>query len=223
MMKKLKSIVFALFLLPALWTSAQDNQIPFLNEIRQFQRTDSLETPPKNPIVFVGSSSFRMWQGLRDSFPSHTIVNRGFGGSTLPDVIRFEKETIFKYQPRQVVIYCGENDIASSESITPAMVLERFQKLFKDIRRFDPNVSIAFVSIKPSPSRWSMKDRMIEANELIKTWLQKQKNVVYIDVWESMMGADGKPMADLFIGDNLHMNAKGYELWTRMIRPFLMK
>jgi lysophospholipase L1-like esterase len=211
-----------ILLLPCL-SFAQVKENPFAGEIRQFARADSIQMPPKNAILFVGSSSFRMWKGIQDSFPSHAIINRGFGGSTLLDVIHFKNETIYKYQPKQIFIYCGENDIASSDSITPEMVLERFRILFRDTRKNLPQVPIAFVSMKPSPSRWHMKDRLIKGNELIKAWLQKQKNVVYIDVWESMLDAEGKPRQELFIKDNLHMNEKGYELWETLIRPFLIQ
>lgn len=221
-MKMNNRFLFTLLLLPCL-AIAQVKENPFTGEIRQFRKADSLRMPPSNAILFVGSSSFRMWKGIQDSFPSHTIINRGFGGSTLLDLIHFKNETIYKYQPKQIFIYCGENDIASSDSITPEMVLERFRILFKDTRKNLPKVPIAFVSMKPSPSRWHMKERLVKGNELIKTWLQKQKNVVYIDVWEAMLDAEGKPRQELFIKDNLHMNEKGYELWETLIRPFLIQ
>ncbi len=199
------------------------NGQPFANEIADFKKQDSISSPPKNAILFVGSSSFRMWKNVQDAFPEHIIINRGFGGSALPDVIRYEKEIIFPYQLKQIVIYCGENDIASSDTITAELVLDRFKILFKDIRKEFNEVPVIFISIKPSPSRWQMKDRMIKANSLIKKYLKHQKQTKYINVWKAMLGADGSPMSDIFIQDNLHMNAKGYAIWQKLIEPHLLK
>jgi len=196
---------------------------PFSNEIAAFKKQDAVSFPPKNEILFVGSSSFRMWKDVKTAFPNHTIINRGFGGSALPDVIRYADEIIFPYQPKQIVIYCGENDIASSDTVTGEMTRDRFKILFEMIRNKLPDVPVAFVSIKPSPSRWKMKDRMIAANKLIKKYLKKQKHTKYISIWKPMLGEDGKPMPDIFLGDNLHMNAKGYAIWQKIIEPYLLK
>jgi len=199
------------------------NAQPFANDIAAFKKQDSIAPPPKNAILFVGSSSFTKWKDVQNYFPDHTIINRGFGGSILLDVIRYEKEIIFPYQPKQIVIYCGENDVASSDTVSGKIVLERFKKLYIDIRQQMPKVPIMFISLKPSPSRWQMKDRMMEGNKLIKKYLKKQKHTTYISVWESMLGADGKPIADIFIEDKLHMNAKGYAIWQKLIEPHLLK
>lgn len=199
------------------------NAQPFAGEIAAFKKRDAVSFPPAKAILFVGSSSFRMWKDVQDYFPQHTIINRGFGGSALPDVIRYADDIIFPYQPKQIVIYCGENDIAAADSITGKVVLDRFKALFTMIRNKFSDVPVLFVSIKPSPSRWQMKDRMITANKLIKKYLKKQKLATYISVWKAMLGFDGKPMPDIFIGDNLHMNAKGYAIWKKIIEPYLEK
>ncbi len=196
---------------------------PFANEIAAFKKQDAVLFPPKNEILFVGSSSFRMWKDVQTAFPNHIIINRGFGGSALPDVIRYADEIIFPYQPKQIVIYCGENDIAAADSVTAQMVLERFKILFSEIRKELVDVPVLFVSIKPSPSRWAMKDRMITANKLIKKYLKKQKHTKYISVWKAMLAPGGEPIKDIFIGDNLHMNTKGYAIWQKIIEPCLLK
>ena len=187
-MMKLKTILFSLLLLPLQYLLAQ-NQQPFYNEIRNFGKQDSIRMPETESILFAGSSSFRMWKGLKDSFPAYQVINRGFGGSTLPDLIRYHEETILKYKPAQVIIYCGENDIASSDTVTPELVLERFSDLFSIIRKRYPGVQVSFVSIKPSPSRWHMKERMISANKLIRDFLEQQRNTSYIHVWDDMLNA----------------------------------
>jgi lysophospholipase L1-like esterase len=220
-MKKYLKKIILFFLLASV---ARDIQAqPFADEIAAFKKKDSISFPPKHAILFVGSSSFRKWTDVQDYFPGYTIINRGFGGSTLPDVIRYEKEIIFPYQPGQIVIYCGENDVAASDTVTGIIVFERFKQLFKDIRAKLPNVPLAFISLKPSPSRWSMRDRMMAANKLIKDYLQKEKNAVFISVWDSMLSKNGKPAKDIFLDDNLHMNAKGYAIWKKLIKSHLLK
>jgi lysophospholipase L1-like esterase len=137
--------------------------------------------------------------------------------------LRYEEDVIFKYDPKQIVIYCGDNDVASSDTITATTVLNRFKNLFSEIRAVYPKVPVAFVSIKPSPSRWQLKDKAIAANNMIEKFLKKEKNAQFIDVWNPMLGQDGKPMSDIFIEDNLHMNAKGYAIWQKIIQPYLEK
>lgn len=153
----------------------------------------------------------------------HSVINRGFGGSSLPDVIRYADEIIFPYQPGQVVIYCGENDLAASDTVTSQIVFERFQTLFNMIRKQLPEAAVAFVSIKPSPSRAHLLPKVIAANNLIKEFLKGQTKSAYIDVFSAMVDQQGNPKPDLFIGDRLHMNQKGYAIWVEIIGPFLIK
>lgn len=214
-----RTVLFYFFIIAAFSSGAQ----PFANEIAAFKKQDSVSFPAMHSILFVGSSSFRMWQNIKNDFPGYTIINRGFGGSSLPDVIRYAEEIIFPYHPKQVVIYCGENDIASSDTVSSEMVLNRFKILFEMIRKKLPAVPVLFVSIKPSPSRWQMKDRMIKANDLIKKYLESEKNTKFINVWHAMLGTDGKPLQNIFIGDKLHMNEKGYTIWKKIIEPYLEK
>lgn len=179
--------------------------------------------PPSNAILFVGSSSFTKWKDVSSYFPNHTIINRGFGGSTLLDVIHYEKDIIFPYKPKQIVIYCGENDIASSDSVTGKVVFKRFKTLYQDIRKEYPNLSIVYVSMKPSPSRWKMKKRLIDGNERIRKFIKSQDNTVFLSVWKKMLDANKKPMPTIFLKDNLHMNSEGYAIWQKVIEPILLK
>lgn len=196
---------------------------PFINEIKAFQKADSVSMPPSGAILFAGSSSFRLWKTVQEDFPGHTIVNRGFGGSSLPDVIRYTEEILFPYKAKQVVIYCGENDFAADPKLSSDSVVERFKTLFKAIRKKNVRTHIAYVSMKPSPSRWKMKDQMIAANEGIKSYLRSQRRTNYVDVWTPMLAENGEPIKDLFLKDSLHMNAKGYAIWKKAIEPALMK
>ncbi len=194
-------------------------QAPFQDEIDQFRKQDSLNAPPKKAVLFVGSSSFRMWKNVQEDFPEIRIINRGFGGSTLADVIRYMDDIIFPYEPKQIVIYCGENDIASGES--PQTVLDRFDMLFTAIRNKLPRVPVVFVSMKPSPSRKKFREGIIHGNSLIRQYLAGKRNTVYVDVYSRMLDNSGEPKADIFLDDELHMNEKGYAIWTEALRPVL--
>jgi lysophospholipase L1-like esterase len=200
----------------------QSNAQPFINEINAFRKADSINTPIKKPILFIGSSSFTNWKDVSASFPKHTILNRGFGGSSLPHLITYAEDIIFKYNPKQIVIYCGENDLSGGPQITSEVVLERFTKLFKLIRSRYPKVPIAYISMKPSPSREKLLNVMQEGNEKIKKFIQVQKKSVYINVYSSMLNQDGSIMTDIFLSDKLHMNKKGYEIWQKIIEPYLV-
>lgn len=199
------------------------SQPAFQNEIQAFKKQDSISAPPANAILFVGSSSFKKWTDVQSYFPGFTIINRGFGGSVLPDVIRYANEIIIPYRPKQVLIYCGDNDLAASDTVTPQIVTHRFIQLFNIIRGALPKTNIAFVSIKPSPSRERLMPKMKQTNALIKSFLTKHKNTSYVDVFTPMLLANGKPMTDLFIEDKLHMNEKGYAIWQKAIKPHLVR
>jgi lysophospholipase L1-like esterase len=196
---------------------------PFEAEIKAFAKSDSIVAPLQGKIVFVGSSSFTKWKDINQYFPGYPIINRGFGGSILLDMIQHVNETITKYNPKQVVIYCGENDLASSDTVSPEIVLNRFSVLFNLIRKQLGNKSnITFISIKPSVSRWHLENKIIEANTLIANFIAKQTNANFINIHNAMLQNDGSVMKDIFIADNLHMNAKGYAIWQKIIAPSLL-
>ena len=195
----------------------------FKADILAFKKQDSIVFPPSNAILLIGSSSFTKWKDVSSYFPNYTIINRGFGGSTLLDVIRYENDIIFPYKPKQIVIYCGENDIASSDSITGKIVFERFKILYQDIRKEFPKTAIVYISMKPSPSRWKMNGRLIDGNERIRKFIKRQDNTVFLSVWEKMLDANKKPIPTIFLKDNLHMNAQGYSIWQKIIAPVLLK
>jgi len=220
-MKLPVQLTLMLTLLVCLHTKAQ--QPPFYNDIQKFKQMDSAQFPPANAILFVGSSSFTKWTDVQSYFPQHIIINRGFGGSELKDVIRYENDVIFPYQPKQVVIYCGENDFAYSDTIQVNTVVARFTTLFTDIRNKWKDIPIAFVSMKPSASREKLRTKYEAANQLISSFLKTQSHAVYIDVYHAMLDSSGQPLADIFVGDQLHMNAKGYAIWQKIIEPYLIK
>lgn len=198
--------------LPSLW-----------NDIQAFKKQDSVSPPPKNAILFIGSSSFTLWTDVQDYFPGYTVINRGFGSSTLADQIRYAKDIIFPYQPKQVVVYCGENDLAFSDTVNAAMVFDRFKTLFGMIREKFADLPLLYISMKPSPSRRHLIPMMREGNQLIKDFLASQTRAVYLDVHQLMLNANGEPLSEIFLDDSLHMNAKGYAIWQKAIEPHLLK
>lgn len=196
---------------------------PFWKEVQQFKRSDSLSFPARKQILFVGSSSFTLWNDVQTYFPDKPILNRAFGGSTLVDLIRYRYEVIFPYEPRQIVMYCGENDFAASDTVSVETVVGRFQHLFRLIRARYPQVPFLYVSMKPSPSRAHLMEKYKQANTRIKSFLSLQKSTSFANVFDAMLGADGKPLNDIFLEDKLHMNAKGYAIWKRILNPLLIK
>jgi lysophospholipase L1-like esterase len=198
-------------------------QPPFWNEIAEFKRRDSIQRPPANAILFVGSSSFRKWTNVQDYFPGYTIINRGFGGSSLDDVIRYAPAIIYPYHPKQVIIYCGDNDLASGRKMTGKKVYKKFVRLYDMIRKRLGNVDIVFVSIKPSPSRESLMPEMEQANDLIRNFIAQRAHAAFVDVYHLMLTPEGRPIDNLFVGDKLHMNEKGYKIWQQAILPYLDK
>lgn len=217
MYKNLKSLF--LLLLVSMSVVAQNK--PFADEIRQFKKKDSISMPPSKGIVFVGSSSLRMWTDLEQTFKSYDAINRGFGGSELVHANDYINELILKYNPRQVVIYSGENDVASGASAD--QTVERFTTLFTNLRKNLPKATITFVSMKLSPSRAQFSKTILEANSRIKQYISKEKNASYIDIASKMMDAQGGYRPELFQNDMLHMKPAGYEIWTKEITPFLKK
>lgn len=216
-----KIAVFLCFLLSA--GTHLFAQAPFADEIAAFKKQDSIQPPPRGAILFVGSSSFRKWTNVQECFPEYPIINRGFGGSTFPDLMRYTGDIIFPYQPRQIVIYCGDNDLASSDAVTPLVVYNRFLQLYQAIRSRMMKVDILYVSIKPSPSREKLMPLMEQANQLIGNFLHMQSHAAFADVYHPMLNAEGRPMDDLFLDDKLHMNPKGYAIWQKVIQPYLTR
>ncbi len=213
-------LIGALFL--TIFTHAQT--VPFQDEINAFKKEDSAQFPPKHAILFIGSSSFRFWSDVQTYFSGYTIINRGFGGSSLPDVIHFAPDILFPYHPKQVVIYCGENDLAGDTSLTANDVFNRFKTLYQMIRdSLGEKVNVVYVSIKPSPSRAFLLPKMVAANKLIQQYLSKQKEAAFADVFHPMLDANGKLRPELYRDDQLHMKPAGYAIWKKVIQPYLLK
>ena len=161
-----------------------------------------------------------MWKDLQNAFPRHVVINRGFGGSSLPHVIDYADEIVIPYKPKQVVIYCGENDF-TNDTVTSKIVTDRFVTLFNLLRKELPRTEIVFVSMKPSPSRQHLMTKIDAANDAIRDFLQSKKHAAYVDIWDDMLDKNGAPRKELFLKDMLHMNEAGYAIWQKAIAPHL--
>lgn len=224
--KRNKGIIFQLLFCLSLLKVSKNisaQNLPFYNDVQSFKKQDSIHFPPKNAILFIGSSSFTKWKDVQDYFPNYPIINRAFGGSILLDQIHYVNDIVFPYQPKQIVIYCGDNDLASSDTITPQIVLNRFKTLFELIRNKLKTANIVYVSIKPSPSRIKLLAKDEITNQLIKDYLSTKKNTAFVDVYHPMMAKNNRPIPQIFIEDSLHMNGKGYAIWQKIIQPYLKK
>ena len=222
-MKQTSLKIIALLILFSFFGNLKAQQPRYFKDIQKFKKQDSIAMPPKNAILFIGSSSFTKWTDVQAYFPGYTIINRAFGGSTLPEVIGYADDIIFPYKPKQVVIYCGENDLASSDTVTPTIVLNRFKQLFGIIRNKLGNINITYVSIKPSPSRKKILARDELANDMIRKFLKTKSNTGFVDVYHPMIDKDRVINGAIFTSDSLHMNAKGYVIWQKLIQPYLLK
>lgn len=191
----------------------------FESEIRQFEASDSASRPAAGGIVFVGSSSFRKWESLARDFAGLPVLNRGFGGSTFPEAMHYASRIVLPYHPREIVVYEGDNDLASGR--TPRQVADDYRAFVYAMRAALPSARIVFVSIKPSPSRWALAPAAREANRLVQAIVARDTLQSYVDVFTPMLGADGRPRPELFVSDSLHMTPAGYAVWRARIAPAL--
>lgn len=185
-----------------------------------FAAADRKQTPPPGGVLFVGSSSIRLWDGLESQFADAPVVlKRGFGGSRLSDCVRHLDQLVIGYRPRLVILYAGDNDLA--EGATPEEVLERVKTFSRNVHEQLPDTRVAFVSIKPSPARIALIGKARAANKLVKEYAAAHPQVEYIDVFTPMLGQNGLPRPELFARDKLHLSSTGYALWRSVIRPFV--
>jgi lysophospholipase L1-like esterase len=190
---------------------------PFEPEIRAFEAADRSMPPAPGGVVFVGSSSIRNWTTVAADFPGVPVLNRGFGGSTLADVVHYEDRIVLHYRPHLVVLYAGDNDLAQGRA--PEQVLADFRAFVARLRSALPTARLAFVSIKPSPSRRAFIDLAREANRRIRIEIARDSLSTFVDVFTPMLDAAGQPRPELFVADSLHMNRAGYLLWHSLLQP----
>lgn len=189
-------------------------------DMQRFADADAVAPPTKNAVLFLGSSSIRLWEALATDFPAVSVINRGFGGSEIRDSTWYADRIVVPYAPRQIVFYAGDNDLASGRS--PMQLRDDFRKFVARVRHDLPQVKIAYLSSKPSPSRAHLLATQREANALIRQDIATMRGVQFVDVFTPILDGNGQPRAELFIEDRLHMNRGGYELWKQVLAPYLL-
>ena len=201
----------------------EDNPDPlrFQDEVNSYKQADKSNPPQEGCYLFIGSSSMRMWKSLQEDFKDYPVINRGFGGSHFSDVIYYFEDLILTYNPEKIVIYEGDNDIASNKST--GKIMKDLKKLLRMIRNDLDHPDIAIISAKPSPRRWDLKDKYENLNTEIEKLSSKDQDLTYIDVYTYMLNENGRPEPELFMEDSLHMTQKGYEIWKEQIQPFVEK
>jgi len=193
----------------------------FETAIEAFEKESKETPPPEGAIVCIGSSSMRMWTSIREDLEPLTVIPRGFGGSTMKDALYYADRIVIPYKPRAVLLYEGDNDAAYG--ISPKIIKETFDAFVEKVHLALPETRIYVLAIKPSILRWNIWNAMEEANALLEAECEDNPLLTFIDVASPMLDATGAPLADLFIQDNLHMNAKGYGIWREVVRPILVQ
>lgn len=188
-------------------------------EIAALEDRDARTESNKHGIVFVGSSSIRKWTSLAEDFPEHRVLNHGFGGSQLSDAAYFADRLVLAYEPRFIVVYAGGNDINAKK--TPEQVFESYCAFVAKVREKQPETPIAYISIAGNPKRWSQVAEVIKTNGMIETYTKQHPRLLFIDVFHPMLALNGLPRPEIFSNDNLHMNAEGYQLWAKIVGPYL--
>jgi len=201
--------------------NAQQKPLPYADEIKAFQVKDDLSAPPKNGIVFIGSSSVRKWTDFETRFPNPKLIRRGIGGSTLEQFVDFYLPfVVFPYQPAKVFVYVGENDIATGA--TADQLMENYKKLTALIKAKLPKAQLYFLSVKYSPSRAKFSHVVTQTNKLLQAFTKTQKNLHYINIANCLLISDEHSDPSLFETDLLHLNTKGYDRWDKVLRPYFM-
>lgn len=212
-------MLLPIVLLPALAQACGDRPEQWRADIAAFAAADHAHPPPAHPVLFVGSSSIRMWRSLASDFAGRAPINRGFGGSRIPDATYYADRLVAPYHPRAIVFYAGDNDLA--EGCTPEQVRDAFASFVQRARSLDAAVPIAFIAIKPSMARKHLLAQIRQANTLVREYARGQKDIGYLDVFTPMLGPDGQPQPRWFGADGLHMNRQGYRLWTGLVQGWL--
>lgn len=187
-------------------------------DMKWFDAQDATKTCPPGGVVFVGSSSIRMWN-LPKSFPELKPLNRGFGGSHLSDSVAEVDRLVIRHRPRTVVVYAGDNDIAAGKSA--GQVVADLEAFVLKVREALPETKIVYIGIKPSLARWKLAEEMKNANAGLKEVCDRHGNCEFVDVWGPMLCEEGTPRKELFVWDGLHMTPEGYEVWAALVGPHL--
>lgn len=218
-MKKSILLLFALAIVFSSFKIQAQDPNRFADEVKKFENAAN-DYPAGNRIVFTGSSSIRLWVDFKSYFPEHNVINTGFGGSETSDLIHYKDLLISQFEPKQVFIYEGDNDVNSGKS--GLEILADMNTLVSSLLE-EGIENIVIIAPKPSVARWALKEKYEKVNASLKAMADLSPKIQYADVWTPMLNPDGNVKTDIFIEDNLHMNKKGYDIWIKVIGPLLIK
>ena len=216
-----RTFILAVLLYFSLPGVSQDSEGPerFEESIQQFEQQDKEIPFPNGAVLFVGSSSIKIWDSLDEDFPGVTAINRGFGGSQFSDLLYYISRVVTCYNPSKIFIYEGDNDISAGKK--PKDILNEAKQVRQAIARKLPGVPVLFIAAKPSVARWKLRKKYMQLNSELSLYAGSTPYTGFVNVWSPAMDASGEVMKDIFLEDNLHMNAKGYAIWKKAIEPFL--
>ncbi|WP_448697871.1 GDSL-type esterase/lipase family protein [Mucilaginibacter sp. AW1-3] len=201
---------------------AQQKPVPFASELKAFHIKDSLNMPPKDGYVFIGSSSVRKWDDFETRFPNPKLIRRGIGGSTLAQFVDYYMPyVVFPYEPAKLFVYVGENDIAFGA--TAEQLMANYKKLTELVKARSPKTVIYLMSVKYSPSRAKFSPVVKQTNTLLKAYVEQHKELHYVNVTDCLLVSDEHSDPSLFLSDMLHLNSKGYDRWAQVLRPYFME
>ena len=201
-------------------TFAQQKPGRYESTISGFEIEDKANGYNEDIVIFTGSSSIKLWKSLSEDMSPIPVINRGFGGSTIPEVTYYADRILLPHHPKIIVFYCGENDIANNETKSN-LPLKSFKKFHEYMQKNLPDTKVFYLAIKPSIKRWNYWDKISDANAKLSKFMSKKDNYFFVDTASLMLDENGVVLQDIFINDNLHMNAKGYAIWTNVIKPIL--
>jgi len=190
-------------------------------EIAACEQMDRTNPPPRGGLLFIGSSTIRLWKTLAQDFPDHRVINRGFGGSQIVDATHFAERVIFPYAPRMIFLRAGGNDLWAGK--TPERVFDEFREFVKKIHAKLPETDIVFISLSPSIARWKQAEQEKALNRMVEDYVRGKAHLKYLETYPMVLGADGQPRPELFVADQLHFNAEGYRLLAERVRPCLAR
>ncbi|NQU43190.1 hypothetical protein HQ520_07880, partial [bacterium] len=196
-------------------------QVPFQEELAPYEELDQNDPPPKKGILFIGSSTIREWQDLKEHMAPLPVFNRAFGGSKTWEVLHFMDRLVLPYRPKGIVYYAGDNDLATPAD-SPERAFEGFRLFAQRAHRELPQAHVFYVSIKPSPARWPVWDKVRQANAMARQYCEQDSRCEFIDITDILLGEDGRPRPDLYREDLLHIQPEVYKAWADRIRPYLV-
>ena len=188
-------------------------------DVAAFEAADRINPPPKDALLFVGSSTIVRWKTLQEDFPGRPIINRGFGGNEIVDSTYYADRIIVPYRPRMIFLRAGGNDLYNGKSA--AQVFEDFKQFVATVRRKLPETEIVFIGWSPTPARWAQRDEEKKLNGLVEAYVKRTPRLKYIEAYDLTLDANGRPRPELFVEDQLHFSPAGYKLLADRVRPFI--